>query len=99
MKKKGNTRKSLKLWRIVPRRVPYQSSFHHHGSMKRRPFGSWSTRVYEDGAYIGEQLHFQFDPEVDDFADLDGGYEEYWPRDADWAWELGGFCSCCDCDL
>ncbi|KAM5535129.1 hypothetical protein V8D89_011215 [Ganoderma adspersum] len=95
----GNTRKSLKLWRIVPRRVPYQSSFHHHGSMKSRPFGSWSTRVYEDGAYIGEQLHFQFDPEADDFADLDGDYEEFWPRDADWAWELGGFCSCCDCDL
>ncbi|PIL33863.1 hypothetical protein GSI_03569 [Ganoderma sinense ZZ0214-1] len=96
VKQKGNTRKALKLWRIVPRREPNPTVVHHHTIKKSRPFGSWSTRVYEDGRYIGDWLHFQFDPYADDYADFYEGYERFWPVGADWAWEIGGLCSCCD---
>ncbi len=99
MMKKGRTRKALQLWDVVPSWTPNSSALHHHTVTKNRPFGSWSTRVYEDGEYVGDWLHFQFDPYAHDFAAFYGEYERFWPRGADWAWELEGLCSCCDCDL
>ncbi|KAI1785191.1 hypothetical protein LXA43DRAFT_1100596 [Ganoderma leucocontextum] len=96
MKQTNKTRKPLKLWKIIPPRIPNPSTLHHHGTMKNRPFGSWSTRMYEDDEYVGDWLHFQFDPYANDFADFYGRYERFWPRGADWAWEVGGLCSCCD---
>lgn len=97
MRKKNKLRKPLRSWKIVHDPEPVDSEpQHHHESMKSRPPGSWSTRVWRDGGYVGDRLNFQFDPSTDDFADSNGDYERFWPRGADWAWEVGGLCSCCD---
>ena len=55
--------------------------------VNRRPIGSWSTPVYENGEYIGDYLNFQFDPEAADFADFYDSFERFRPVDADWEWE------------
>ncbi|TBU26463.1 hypothetical protein BD311DRAFT_789738 [Dichomitus squalens] len=66
MQKKGRRRKPLHcrtIIEVVP--IPDSPIQHHHGSMIPRPPGSWLTRVYQDGKFIGDHLNFQFDPKQD----------------------------------
>ncbi|RPD73783.1 hypothetical protein L226DRAFT_613907 [Lentinus tigrinus ALCF2SS1-7] len=88
MHAKGKKRKELVFGVIFIPRQPGQNE--RGGKTKPRPFGSWTTRVYEDGVYIGEWLNFQFDPDDDDFGDHYRRYERFRPKDAEWHWELDG---------
>ncbi len=86
MKAKGKARKSLVFGVTF---ISRQRSTEHAGRKVRpRPYGSWTSRVYEDGAYLGEWLNFQFDPDEDDFADHYRRYVRFRPKDADWEWVL-----------
>ena len=86
MRAKGEKRKELVFHVMYVPRQPGRSE--RGRNTKPRPFGSWTTPVYEDGMRIGEWLNFQFDPEDDDFCDHYRRYERFRPKDAEWEWLL-----------
>ena len=107
MKAKGKTRKAL-VFRVtylpLPRlrHCPITGAALAPGDAraqaraKPRPLGSWTSRVYEDGVYIGEWLNFQFDPDDDDFEDNYRKYVRFRPKGADWQWVLDdAYDDCC----
>ncbi|KAJ3871722.1 hypothetical protein F5051DRAFT_184706 [Lentinula edodes] len=83
-KAKGRTRKALKIGEIFQRR---QSNTDDEGyEIIERPSGSWTTRVYEHGVYIGDWLNFQFDPDANEHEDLYKSFKRFRPRNANWVW-------------
>ncbi|KAJ4500542.1 hypothetical protein C8R41DRAFT_427400 [Lentinula lateritia] len=83
-KAKGRTRKALRIVEIFQRRQPNTDD--EGREIIERPFGSWTTRVYEHGVYIGDWLNFQFDPDANEYGDFYESFIRFRPLNANWVW-------------
>ena len=81
---KGRSRKALVFSVIFAPRPPYTDT--RSEKVKPRPIGSWTSRVFEDGLYIGRWLNFQCDPDTDEYGDFHKAVERFRPKNADWVW-------------